>query len=220
MAKKKLSRVVRKFAKDEKKFLTQMKGGKRNLDRPDFIWHALLGSFATMGNSKGFSRLVKDQKNYNRISFSTLKKLKTRRARKKRIQEVCKGAGIRWPDRKAAWIIDCFEMIQQLGGLKRTKDKLLSAQGRDDKMRFLRQFPGIGPKYSRDIMMDVYDKDFRNSIALDTRVKSISKELGLSFSTYEAEEDFFLDVAREAGINGWELDRLLYWFRDDIRELL
>ena len=64
-------------------------------------------------------------------------------------------------------------------------------------------------------MMDVYHEDFRNSIAIDVRVKKISENLGLNFSKYQEHENFFLDAAREANLNGWELDRLMYNFTDD-----
>lgn len=62
-------------------------------------------------------------------------------------------------------------------------------------------------------MMDVYHEDFRDSIALDVRILAISKKLELSFSSYTEHEKFYLDVAREAELNGWELDRLLFNFR-------
>jgi hypothetical protein len=69
-------------------------------------------------------------------------------------------------------------------------------------------------------MMDVYHEDFRNSIALDVRIKAISDALGLSFSSYAEHELFYLNVARDAGINGWELDRLLFNFRNEVESLL
>ena len=104
--------------------------------------------------------------------------------------------------------------------MKKAIEKLLSAQGREEKMRFLEKFPGIGPKYARNIMMDVYHEDFRNSIAIDVRVKKISENLGLNFKKYQEHENFFLDAAREANLNGWELDRLMYNFTDDfLREI-
>ena len=69
-------------------------------------------------------------------------------------------------------------------------------------------------------MMDVYHEDFRNSIAIDVRVKKISENLGLNFNKYQEHENFFLDAAREANLNGWELDRLMYNFTDDfLREI-
>lgn len=63
--------------------------------------------------------------------------------------------------------------------------------------------------------MDVYHEDFRNCIAVDARIKAISKGYGISFRTYSEEEDFYLGVAREAGINGWGLDRLLFNFQTE-----
>ena len=44
--------------------------------------------------------------------------------------------------------------------------------------------PGIGDKYARNIMMDVYHEDFRDSIAVDARIKAVSERLGLSFASY------------------------------------
>jgi hypothetical protein len=95
------------------------------------------------------------------------------------------------------------------------KERLLREVGREAKIRFLDAFPGIGEKYARNIMMDVYHEDFRESIAIDSRIKAISEALGLSFSSYADHEAFYLTVARKAGLNGWELDRLLYNYRDD-----
>jgi hypothetical protein len=36
----------------------------------------------------------------------------------------------------------------------------------------------------------------------------------LPFRTYEPEGEFYLDAAKQAGLEGWELDRMLYRFRD------
>ncbi len=69
-------------------------------------------------------------------------------------------------------------------------------------------------------MMDVYHEDFRESIALDARIKAISKALGLKFTSYADEEKFYLDVARQAGLNGWELDRMMFNFRPEIERRL
>jgi len=81
-------------------------------------------------------------------------------------------------------------------------------------------FPGIGPKYARNIMMDVYHEDFRDSIAVDSRLKKISKTLNLKFDTYQEEEQFFLGAAHEASLEGWELDRLIYNHLEEFLELL
>lgn len=107
-----------------------------------------------------------------------------------------------------------------LGGPETAKDKLFSQLGREAKIRFLQNFPGIGPKYARNIMMDVYHEDFRDSISLDVRIKAISDALGLKFSSYAEHESFYLEVARDAGVNGWELDRLLFNFSEEVKSRL
>jgi endonuclease III len=124
------------------------------------------------------------------------------------------------PDLKARYILECFQYVETLGGPEKAKNLLLAQPGREGKIHFLRTFPGIGPKYARNIMMDVYQGDFRDSIALDTRIKSISIALGLSFSDsdYLEHEAFYLEVAHAAGLNGWELDRLLFNFLDEVKQ--
>ena|GEM_PF-5788181 len=79
-------------------------------------------------------------------------------------------------------------------------------------MAFLDNFPGIGPKYARNIMMDCYHPLFRNCIAIDARIKSVSKKLGLEFKGYEEQEYFYKIAAEKAGIEGWELDRLIWGY--------
>lgn len=103
-----------------------------------------------------------------------------------------------------------------MGGPERVKEKLLSLPGREKKISFLMMFPGIGEKYARNIMMDVYHEDFRDSIAIDERIKKVSKALGVQFDSYDEHEEFYLQVAKEAGINGWELDRLLFNFNGEV----
>lgn len=85
------------------------------------------------------------------------------------------------PNRKTEFILACFEKVKELGGPKATKKVLLSLNGREEKIAFLDAFPGVGPKYARNIMMDVYHEEFRKSIAIDVGIAAISKTLGLRF---------------------------------------
>jgi len=55
--------------------------------------------------------------------------------------------------------------------------------------------PGIGEKYARNIMMDVYHEDFRDSIAIDSRILAISAKWGLRFKSFSDHEAFYLAVA-------------------------
>lgn len=96
------------------------------------------------------------------------------------------------------------------------KADLCACAGRDAKIEFLKTFTGMGDKYARNILMDAYHREFRDSIAYDERLKKIAKALELDFNTYGDAEQFFLDAARKAGLNGWELDRLLYHATDQV----
>ena len=82
------------------------------------------------------------------------------------------------------------------------------------------QKDGIGPKYSRNMLMDIFHPDFRDSIAIDQRILSISRLLELRFKNYNEHENFYLDVADGAGLSGWELDRLMYRFTDEFLDAL
>jgi len=218
-ARDQLVAVVRVLAAEQQVALERLKQEANGLDRPDFIWHYLLQSFATMGRASGWHGLIGNQDNYRRVTFPALAALSPD-AREKHIQQVCRAARIRMPDRKASFIFACFDYVVRLGGMLAARARLLAEPGRDGKIRFLQTFPGIGPKYARNIMMDVYHEDFRNSIALDVRILGISKAMGLSFPTYAAHEHFYLGVAQEAGLNGWELDRLLFNFRPAVEARL
>ena len=189
------------------------------LSRSDFIWHYLLQSFSTMGRTSGWHGLIGNKNNYQRVTYNALVALSPE-DRRVQVWQVCREAGIRMPDKKADYILGCFDYVNRLGGLEITKSTLLAQPGREAKIRFLQTFPGIGPKYARNIMMDVYHEDFRDSIALDVRIKAISDSLGLSFSSYTEHESFYLSVAKDAGINGWELDRLLFNFSTEVESRL
>ena len=211
--------VVQGLAAEKRNHLERLKAEKTGLQRPDFVWHYLLQSFATMLRATGWHGLIGNQENYRRVTYDALASLSPEE-RKSQVRQVCRAAGLRMPDRKAGHILDCFEHVRRLGGPDEAKRRLLALPGRDAKIGFLDDFPGIGPKYARNIMMDVYHEEFRDSIALDIRIKGISEALGLSFGSYEEEEAFYLGVAKDAGLNGWELDRLLFNYRPEVEARL
>jgi len=217
--KNKLASLLKGVMEDKKDEIEKLKKSYQDINRPDFIWHYLLQSFSTMGGSTGWNGLIDNKDNYNKVTFSNLDSL-NKTEREKLVNRVCRDAKVRMPNKKAEFILKCFDQIIDLGGQEKAKEKLLSLQGRDKKIQFLMQFHGIGKKYARNIMMDVYHEDFRSSIAIDTRIRVITKLLGLSFKTYEDEEKFYLDAGQKVGLNGWEVDRLLYNYREIFEGLL
>ncbi len=64
--------------------------------------------------------------------------------------------------------------------------------------------------------MDIVHPDFINSIAIDSRIKKITEKLGCTFKSYNDHEEFYLKIGKEAGLNGWKTDRILYNFYDTL----
>jgi hypothetical protein len=214
----KLAAVAKTLAVEHKSRLDSLKAGERHMDRPDFLWHFLLQSFGTMGRAAGWAGLSKPE-NYNRVTYEALVALPADQ-RLAVAESACRDGKVRMPGIKAGYIVGCFDRIKQLGGPEAAKKQLLQQPRREAKIQFLKAFPGIGDKYARNILMDVYHPDFRGSIAIDARIKNLSQFLGMSFANYAQHEQFYLDAAREAGLNGWELDRLIFNYLPEFRSRL
>ena len=214
-ARKRLAAAAKKIASKERQKLEELKKESAQLKRPDFVWYFLLQSFATWGKASGSEGLMRNLQNYNKVTYETLSGIPVDE-RPRVLEQTLRDAKVRYPEKKAKYLAWNFGLIQAIGGLVAAKDKLLKAPGRQAKIEFLEGFKGIGSKYARNIMMDVYHEDFRGSIALDARIKGVSKALGLSFGSYEDEEQFYRDVAHDAGLQAWELDRLIFNFRTGI----
>ncbi|AHY45711.1 Hypothetical Protein RradSPS_0428 [Rubrobacter radiotolerans] len=214
VAKAELTKTARRIADEQKEKLDKLKANAPDLERPDFVWHYLLRSFSTMGGIKGFAGLIDNPDNYKEVTYERLAEISDEE-RLAHADGVCRRAKVNYPGNKGRYITKSFAQVCSLGGPEVAREKLLNCKGREAKVRFLMQFHGIGPKYARNIMMDVYHEDFHNSIAIDSRIQSISNAWGLSFGSYEEHEDFYLSVAKGADLNGWELDRLMFNFKDE-----
>jgi thermostable 8-oxoguanine DNA glycosylase len=184
------------------------------MERPDFVWHFLLQSFATMGRSSGWHSLIGNRANYERVTFEALSQLK-RSDRPKVVDNVLRAAKVRYPAQKALWIDLNHDLVAEMGGLEEAKREAFAQEGTEAKIAFMKRFHGIGDKYARNIWMDVYHPDFRDTIAVDQRIKRVTEALDYSFKNYAEHEQLYKDIAREAGLQGWELDRLLYNHRDE-----
>lgn len=218
-AEDRLVKIIHRLSEEKRDDLNRFKENYKDLERSDFIWHYLLQSFSTMGRSAGWAGLIGIKANYDRLTYPALKALSPE-DRLRVTREMCKVAKVRMPNRKSDFIIGCFDRITEMGGPEAAKAELLALSGREAKIRWLKEMPGIGEKYARNIMMDVYHEDFRDSIAIDIRIAAITQLLGLSFQSYMEHENFYLNVAKKAGVNGWELDRILYNFRTKVEQAL
>jgi len=217
---KKLVTMLSNLSANKLKRLNELKDTSKELGRDDIIWHLLLCSMSTMGNSRGYEGLIENQDNYNQVSYESLFKHSSEQ-RHKILQGTLKAAKVRMPLQKALWLKENFEIIEKMGGIKKTRELAFAQKGMEAKIEFMKQFHGIGPKYARNIWMDIYHPDFYNNIAIDERIKKITGALDYHFDNYSDHEKFYLDIAKEANLQGWELDRLLYQFNDEfIKKLL
>jgi thermostable 8-oxoguanine DNA glycosylase len=208
----KLSRVARSLAKLKRPLLESLKANHADLARDDFLWHYLLQSFATLGGVSGWDGLIGNDANYRKMSYEIFSDMAAPE-RLPHATELFTTAKVRYANRKAPNIVACFDKIHAMGGLLVAKETLLHQKGREGKIAFLKSFPGIGDKYARNIMMDVYHEDFRDSIAIDIRIQAISTQWELKFASYVDHESFYMGVAEAAQLNGWELDRLMFRFQ-------
>lgn len=211
-----LAGALRQLAVEQADRLDELRARARALERPDFLWWALVQAASTWGSSRGAAG-VEAPENRRRLAYREVRALSPR-ARTAHLRRVLGDAGVRWAPRKAGYLARAVEQLEALGGAAAARRALLAQEGFEAKARFLRRFPGVGPKYARDVLMDVYHPDARDRVALDVRVLGVAKLLGLDFARarYEVGERFFRDVAAAAALEAWAVDRLIFWFQDDV----
>ena len=174
--KAKLIEFLKNLPPDMGKRLEELKAnGRKESERKDLIWHLLLQSFSTMGNSSGWYGLIKNENNYRQVAWANIVNLETA-VRYPTLERVLRLAKVRMPEKKAKWLEEDFIIIQNMGGIAEVNKKALNQKGKINKISFLQQFHGIGDKYSRNIWMDMYHPDFYDSIAIDERIKKINQD--------------------------------------------
>jgi hypothetical protein len=193
--------------------------GITNRERSDFLWYHLIMSAATLGNSRGYFNLIASPTALESLEFAALAQLQNQE-RGQRIAELFSSAGIRYSNRKGRELSSNHDKITNMGGSKHASDIARSLSSKNEKLLFLKQFHGIGDKYGRNIWMDVYDPDFRQTVAIDQRIKRFSVVLGIDCKEYEQEEQEYVRIAMDAGLEPWELDRTLYTFHICVAEVL
>lgn len=86
--------------------------------------------------------------------------------------------------------------------------------------KFWMRYKGVGIEYSKNIPMDEMSKEFINSIKIDARLNNLIKNTPYEKLSNKAKEGIFLDAGKQNGLNGWEVDRICYNFKSDIKNLL
>jgi hypothetical protein len=177
---------------------------------PDWPWNGIVLSAATLGGSWRWDKRVKPIYDAE-LSWAVLGGLSMEQ-RQERFNKV----GRYWP-RTSAFLERMYGRLLQEGGPGVTRSKLAVMTG-SETITFWSAFDGVGPKYARNIMMDVYHPNFRRTyFAIDSRIQKLLPVLGYCGPMrYDAMETFLTELAADIGIDGWDLDRLLYQRHDDL----
>jgi hypothetical protein len=171
---------------------------------PDRPWNGVVLSAATRGGSARWERNVAPR--YEAELFWTVLDGLSAGARRLRFESV----GRFWR-RTADWLEAVYRHICGNGGPTVIRAALATLDA-EAVISFWKTFPDVGDKYARNIMMDIYDSRFRDGrFAVDSRIMSLLPDLGYQGrNRYSDQEAFLTALAYEVGIEGWELDRLLY----------
>jgi endonuclease III len=229
-AKKSLVAAVESVQRDEDvetKLSNLKERGQERWERDDVIWFEIVLSLATLQGSQSAALVVDKSDNivdqrYGRVVFETIEMVKPER-RQDYLRQALLDGNVGMQNKKAKALVKNFEFIkQEYGDPKGAKSAFEAQDGVDEKIEFLKQFSQIGPKYARNIGMDLYLPDFRYFIAVDSRIENIMRDAGFPYEdeSYEEQEAFLGSVAEELGCEPWELDRILYHFETEVRAQL
>jgi len=122
-------------------------------------------------------------------------------------------AKVRMASIKAPRLAWNLRRIERMGGVENATQQMLRLESRQAKIDFMKSFQGVGDKYGRNVWMDIYDPAFRDAIAVDERIKSVSAAIGFEENNYVKHEAYYCGIAKDAGLEPWEVDRLLYHFK-------
>lgn len=203
------SSLLEKIRKELKDMAPQLEasrqGAKAWKEEADFPWNVFVTSYATNGGSRHWEDKV--EPNYKTLySWDALSTL-TPEERHKRFTKIANP--IRCKPLTAA-LLSTYERFEKAGGPQAIKKEYLNNRTPDELITYLKTFEQIGPKYARNIPMDIYDERIRNHFAIDARIKGLLKAWGFNEETYDEQEDILRKLAQKLNVDAWTLDRLLY----------
>lgn len=207
-----------------KKLDNQVNDAKKTLQRDDWIWYALINSLATLQGSPADDF---DWDAYRReCAWAVVENLPQSEA-SKLLDSLFRRYKLRYAAIKAGWAAKNIQIIKANGGPAPKRIAWLSA-ALPERLTQMMQYHGVGPKYARNIGMDVRDEMFENCFALDARVMKFVQYLDpvmgrlktITQKQYEVIEKGMIVVAQQLNRSPWELDRCLYFEQDDLAKCL
>ena len=214
----KLINALKNVDSDKMNLIKQVRSEAKSFgNNEDFLWRALLQSRATYQNSREISYKIRDDP---LMKFSHLKTLNNSK-RNKLVASKVRDYQFRFPKKATKTLLTNFKIIaENWGDAVAASSYARGLKNRTEKIDFALQFDHISNKYARNIWMDIADPHMDQAIPIDSRIQKFIDKLGLkgNFQTlkgYLKLEGELLQIASEAGLSGWEFDRLLWWDEKD-----
>lgn len=202
------------WPKVQPKLEQRKREGEILIARDDFVWQVLLNSMSTWGSFR-YAELMEDEAIYSTVKYKAMILILDHDERHEVLLAAFTQAGLRYNTDKARYMADNYNLIQKKCGSTAARQEYLSQPDKKEKIRFWKTFHGIGPKYARNIPMDIYDEHFRDEVALDARLIGIARKLGFTDKearSYKVMTPYFRDVAAACNIQIelWDIDRVLF----------
>src|SRR6266536_4778933 len=120
--------------------LSELKAEAQQLrSQSDLIWHLMLASFATMGNSRGYAGLFDNKELVSSSLFEAVVSVPPS-SRKPYLENILHRAKVRMASKKAEWLVANIDMIMAKGGLESARQCALGLVGREAKLKFMTSF--------------------------------------------------------------------------------
>ena len=205
---------LRRMLASEAALLRQLKHDATHFgDHSDWPWIGLVLSAATRGGSWRWEKSVKPRYE-SELSWSAISQI-TAIERRRRLETV----GRFWR-KTATWLEQAFAEVESAGGPMALRDKL-DLMPASDVIAYWKSINDVKDKYARNIMMDIYHPKFREDFfAIDSRLESLLPILGyVGKRDYLSKERFLVELARDVGVDAWDLDRLLYIKHSELKQV-
>ena len=182
----------------------------------DWPWYGVVVSMSTLGGAARWGRNVEPIYD-STLSWPALQRVKGDEG----ILLDCLRRVGRYKNRTASYLLAIFRHFDNMGGPQEVR-ATLSGLSAGEVLEFWCQFNGFSKKYSRNIMMDVYDPRFRNGyFAIDSRIQALLPLLGYQGRrNYEHQEAYLSEFLPDLAVESWELDRLLFKDYDYLKQRL
>jgi hypothetical protein len=198
--------------------------GEQLRRRDGWAWYVFVQSFATNGGVKRWSAFI-DAGNAHLISWDALfegdpDNVEAAAARLEELSHRFLAPPRAGRTRPA--LLTALRRFHEAGGPDAMAETWEGHDRTGDLLNWLRTFPMIGQKYSRNMCMDVSHPLILDHIALDHRIHTLCDlvEGAPPRTPYRLREEWLRGVAAELGINCWRLDRLMFGQYDEIKAAL